>query len=246
MIFLLKKRNEVEISMSFIEWFLSNWYANCFTIITVVLSGLISLIISAVYYRKGNRNNLRMAVIHPIIRLLQDAYSRKNYDKLNEIAKDYSTRYLTKTEEQKLNSLLMAYKEVSTYNDISVNADILFSYFEYTLKKNQINPKPVPIEYEGEVVYGSYPSDLFYLSQDLEKVLRRYDPNFEPDECKDAIISLYEHYCKEYYTSDKIKYFDDYTLREVLKKSEIRAKWDKKFDVAKEAKEQFLKLKIAQ
>ena len=92
----------------------------------------------------------------PIIRLLQDAYSRKNYDKLNEIAKDYSTRYLTKTEEQKLNSLLMAYKEVSTYNDISVNADILFSYFEYTLKKNQINPKPVPIEYEGEVVYGKY------------------------------------------------------------------------------------------
>ena len=71
--------------MSFIEWFLSNWYANCFTIITVVLSGLISLIISAVYYRKGNRNNLKMAVIHPIIRLLQDAYSRKNYDKLNEI-----------------------------------------------------------------------------------------------------------------------------------------------------------------
>ena len=44
--------------MSFIEWFLSNWYANYFTIITVVLSGLISLIISAVYYRKGNRNNL--------------------------------------------------------------------------------------------------------------------------------------------------------------------------------------------
>ena len=32
----------------------------------------------------------------------------------------------------------------------------------------------------------------------------------------------------------------------ILKKSEIRAKWDKKFDVAKEAKEQFLKLKIAQ
>ena len=123
--------------------------------------------------------------------------------------------------------------------------NILFSYFEYTLKKNQINPKPVPIEYEGEVVYGSYPPDLFYLSQDLEKVLMRYDPNFEPDECKDAIISLYEHYCKEYYTSDKIKYFDDYTLREVLKKSEIRAKWNKKFDVAKEAKEQFLKLKIA-
>ena len=51
--------------MSFIEWFLSNWYANCFTIIIVVLSGRISLIKSAVYYRKGNRNNLKMAVIYP-------------------------------------------------------------------------------------------------------------------------------------------------------------------------------------
>ena len=236
----------MKIKMSFKEWFLLNWYANCFTIITVILSGLISLIISAIFYYKGNRNNLKMAVIHPIIRILQETYSRKNYDKLNEMAKDYSTRYLTKTEEQKLNFLLMTYKEVSTYNDISVNADILFSYFEYTLKKNQINPKPVPIEYEGEVVCGSYPPDLFYLSQDLEKILRRYDPNLEPDECKDAIISLYGQYCKEYYTSDKIKYFNDYTLGEVLKKSEIRAKWDKKFDVAKEAKEQFLKLKIAQ
>lgn len=77
MIFLLKKRNEVEISMSFIEWFLSNWYANCFTIITVVLSGLISLIISAVYYRKGNRNNLRMAVIHPIINYFLQRHNAK-------------------------------------------------------------------------------------------------------------------------------------------------------------------------
>ena len=150
-----------------------------------------------------------------------------------------------KSEAQKLNALLFAYKEVSSYNDVAVNADILFSYFEYKLKKNQINTKPVLIEHEGEIVYSDYPPDVFYLSQDLEKTLRRYDPNFEPDECRAIVISLYEKYCKEYYTSEKISYFDDYTLNEVLKKSEIRAKWDKKFDVAKEAKEQFLKLKIA-
>ena len=230
--------------MNFEEWFNTNFYANCFTLITVVLSGIISLIISAAYYYKGNRNNLKMSVIHPIKRLLEDAYSRKNYSKLCEITKDYSTRYLRKSEAAKLNSLLISYKEVSEYNDLAVNADILFSYFEYKLKKNQINPKPVPIEHEGEIVYSDYPPDLFYLSQDLEKALRRYDPNFEPDDCKEMIISLYEKYCKEYYTSDKIKYFDDYTLGEVLKKSEIRAKWDRKFDVAKEAKQQFLELKI--
>lgn len=84
------------------------------------------------------------------------------------------------------------------------------------------------------------------MGDDLEKALNRYDPDFEPDECKDAVISLYKQYCKRYYTSDKIQYFDDYSLREVLKKSEISEKWNKKFDEVKEAKEQFLNLKIAQ
>ena len=43
----------------FIKWFLENWNANIFTLFTVLLSGIISLIISAAYYRKGNRNNLK-------------------------------------------------------------------------------------------------------------------------------------------------------------------------------------------
>lgn len=63
--------------MSLKEWFNTNLFSNCFTLITVALSGIISLIISAAYYHKGNRNNLKMSVIHPIIRILKDTYSRK-------------------------------------------------------------------------------------------------------------------------------------------------------------------------
>lgn len=230
--------------MNFIKWFCDNWYANCFTLITVVLSGIISLAISALYYRKGNRNNLRMAVIHPIIRLLEEAYTRQNYKLLCEISKEYSVRYMSKDEVKKLTSLLSAYKEVSSYNDTYVSADILFSYFEYTLKKNDIAVKPVPFEYEGEIIYYDYPPDLHYLSSDLQRLLNKIEPEIEPDEFKDAVISLYEHYCKKYYSSKKIKYFDDYTVKEVLKKSKIRQKWDGKFDEVKKAKEQFMNLKI--
>ena len=50
---------------------------------------------------------------------------------------------------------------------------------------------------------------------------------------------------KEYYSSKEIEYFDDYTLQEVLEKSKIREEWDNKFDAVKNAKEQFLTLKIA-
>ncbi len=230
--------------MDFIKWFCNNWYANCFTIITVVLSGIISLAISAVYYRKGNRNNLKMAVIHPIIRLLEEAYTRQNYNILCDISKEYSVRYMSKNEAKKLTLLLSAYKEVSSYNDIYVSANILFSYFEYTLKKNNIEVKPVPFEHEGEIIYYDYPPDLHYLSNDLERLLNKIEPELQPDEVKEAVIELYEHYCKEYYTSEKIEYFEDYTIKEVMSKSKIRQKWNEKFDDAQKAKEQFLSLKI--
>ena len=50
---------------------------------------------------------------------------------------------------------------------------------------------------------------------------------------------------QKYYTSKKITYFDDYTLKQVLKQSEARKKWDKKFESVNRAKEEFRKLKIA-
>lgn len=85
---------------------------------------------------------------------------------------------------------------------------------------------------------------MHYLSNDLERLLNKIEPEIEPDEFKDAVISLYENYCKKYYSSKKIKYFDDYTVKEVLKKSKIRQEWDGKFDNVKRAKEQFMNLKI--
>lgn len=231
--------------MDFIKWFCDNWYANCFTLITVVFSGIISLAISAAYYHKGNRNNLKMSVIHPIIRLLEEAYTRQNYKLLCEISKEYCVRYMSKNEVKKLTSLLSAYKEVSSYNDTYVSADILYSYFEYTLTKNNVEVKPVPVEYEGEVVYYDYPSGVRYLLNDLERTLKKYEPEIQPSECKDAIIFLYRHYCKDFYALENIEYFNDYTLKEVLSQSKIRQEWDKKFDSAENAKKQFLKLKIA-
>jgi len=42
-----------------------------------------------------------------------------------------------------------------------------------------------------------------------------------------------------------LKYFDDYSLDEVLKKSNIRVKWNEKFDEIQKAKNKFLNLRIA-
>ena len=230
--------------MSFQQWFNNNWYSNCFTIITVIVSGIISLVISAAYYHKGNRNNLKMNVIHPIIRLFDEEYSQKNYEKLCGIAQDYTVRYMKRNEMSCLNKVLDAYKEVCRHNEISVNADSLFSYFEYKLRKNNINPKPVPVEYQGEYVYDDYPPNIFFLSENLEKILKETCLELESSECEEKISLLYNWYCKEYYAAGPLKYFDDYSLDEVLKKSKIRVKWNEKFEQIQDAKKEFLNLRI--
>ena len=48
----------------------------------IIISSLISLLISMMYYRKGNRDELLMSVIFPVVQLLNKSYSRKNYDEL--------------------------------------------------------------------------------------------------------------------------------------------------------------------
>ena len=224
----------------FVQW----WSVNGFNVVSIILSGIISLVISAAYSHKGNRNNLQMTMLFPIVRLLNEYYSRKNYHVLNELSQNYCNRYLTKSERKVLTNLVSAYKEISAYNTVSVNADIIMSYFEHLLKSNEIDPKPAPLIIDGETVAYDYPPDWNLLISSLENVFKQYEPEIEATECTEAIISILSHYCKEYYTSEKLPYFEDYDLETVLDKSKITQKWNDKFESMEKAKKEFLDLKI--
>lgn len=224
----------------FATWFIDNWL----TIFSIVLSGLVSLLISAVYFNKGNRNSLQMTMLFPITILLKECYSTKNYKALCDLSNNYCVRFMKKSEKRLLSKLVSSYKEVSNYSMVDMNADILFSYFEYVLRKNHIEVKPVPIEHEGEVVYYDYPPDLHYLNYDLEKVLKKYDPDFQPEECKEAIVSLFLHYGSKCYSETHLQFFNDYSLDEVFRQSKIKKNWDCKFDEIEKIKCELFDLKI--
>jgi len=51
-----------------------------------------------------------------------------------------------------------------------------------------------------------------------------------PDDCKEEITNALNYYCKQYYTSKEIEFFDDYTVGKVTKESQVTKKWDKKFN----------------
>ena len=81
--------------LEYFKWIINPEYinSNIFTLISVILSGGISWIISAVYFSVGNRNNLKASVLHPIRRLLDSTPSWDKY------------RSLTETERQNLGKL---------------------------------------------------------------------------------------------------------------------------------------------
>lgn len=231
--------------MGFWKWFSEDLYSNCFTLLTVLLSGVISWMISAVYYHKGNRTNLQMSVILPIKDLLYERYTIDNYKTLCKLRKEYSVKYLKKSERKVLVALCSAYKDISKYDENDVNIEILFSYFETTLKHNNINFEPVPIIINGEVADYEPPEEYFDLYDDLARTLGKFDPYYQPIECQNAVINLFKHYCKMLCPVDNIEFFADNSLVDILLKSEERAKWKEKFKIMNTAKETFMNLKLA-
>ena len=84
-----------------------------------------------------------------------------------------------------------------------------------------------------------------YLRDDLSKIIEERPYEIDEDgSTTDIIKTLFEAYCKEYFSNKKIDYFDDFSLDEVFKKSRVRNEWDQKLSAYKLAEETFLGLKI--
>lgn len=230
---------------SFSDWVNQVW-ANVFTLVSVALSGLISWIVSAVYYRKTNRTSLKTFVIKPTLELLEKncSYNEK-YKMLCAIFNEYSIRYMNEAETKNWRNLVEAYEKVQSYDYYFVCAESLFSYFEFKLKDSGIEAQCVPVEYEGEIVYYDYPFIEQTFLKDLSTRLEQYDFEYQEDLCKQEIDICFCSYLKSYFSTKTIKFFDDYSINEVLEKSKIAKQWEKKFNELKQAKQSFLDLPIS-
>lgn len=226
----------------FFEWVIDpkNINANIFTLLSVVLSGLVSWIISAIYFSIGNRNALKSGVLHPMRRLLEQPPSWSNYRVLTELTKEHSIKYLHKNERSVLDELLLAYEDVCRYNYAVVCAESLSSYFKYKLKKNGIDPSPIPIYIEDELVDVDVPADMLYFKDDLARAVMQYPPEYDTENFTRVVQDLFKHYCKTCYTDKEIVFFDDHSISTVLKRAKIRSEWDEKFKRYKLAKDTFL------
>lgn len=232
--------------LEYFKWIIdpNNINANIFTLISVILSGIVSWIISAVYFSIGNRNNLRASVLYPVRRLLESTPSWDKYRTLTEFTTDYSMKYLKHKERPVIEELLSSYEDVCRYNYEAVCAESLFSYFNYKLKKNGIDPSPVPVYIEDELVDVEFPSDMLYFRDDVARAIEQYPPEYDTENCTNAVLYLFEFYCKKCYTDKKIVFFDDNSILEVLEKAKNRSEWNDKFSRYKAARDAFLNMNV--
>ena len=222
-----------------------NINSNIFTLVTVVISGWISLLISKHYFKKSNdinnMENLKISVIHPLIALLNSTpYTIENYNRLVALDKEYSIKYMSATERACLANLREAYKEIAYYDEDAVNAKILFSYFERCLSEQGIKWDPKPVEINGEIVDYDPPDGYFELENDITRVLRRFDYHIEPTECQEALERIFNSHVRNYCSGQKASFFKDAIMSKIIKQDELTAKSNELFVRYQKLKTEFL------
>lgn len=232
-----------------IQWFLDNLYTNIFTILTVIASGLISLLISKYYFKKSNdvnnRENLKISVIHPLIELLGSTpYTIEKYNRLVALEKEYSIKYMPAKERDCLANLRAAYKDIAYYNEDAANAKILFAYFERCLSEQGITWDPKPVEINGEIVDYEPPDGYFELEDDIARAFRRFDYHFESTECQDLLERIFNNHVRNYCSGKKASFFKDLTLSKIIKQDALTAKNNEMFEKFRQLKTEFLALPL--
>lgn len=222
-----------------------------FTFITVILSALISLLISAYYFRKGNRANLEVSVIYPLCNALKKSYSNENYELISKLSKEYSIRYMNTKEKIQLNKLLKAYELIANSSMNSISATILSLYFEYKMKEANININCIPMEDEGKLLGYVKPYELSFMYDDILKLLKITNFYFYENygyqwggSIEEEITKIYHKYINICQFSNEVEFFKDKSAIQIVECSKEYKKWkDDLKNFAKE-KEQFLNLKI--
>ena len=106
----------------------------------------------------------------------------------------------------------------------------------------------VPEYFEGEMVYYSTPSELYYLVDDIKRIIDDHPPEYNYDEEVEPIENKIQHifkaYCKRYLEDKEIDYFKQITVYDIYKDSSIKAEWDEKLSNYRIIEKEFLEMKI--
>ncbi|MFV0515799.1 MAG: hypothetical protein ACK5MV_00165 [Aminipila sp.] len=210
---------------------------NVITVLSIVISGIISWIISYVFFNKTNRCNLEITIIIPITELINKAPSKENAHSVERKSQEFCNRFLKKKEEKSLKRLVETYKAIQIYDTEELYGLVLYDYFFYRLDQNGITYKGTMYNFE----YDECEEDLFIPPEitQLQKII--YNTGVYS---QDRLKELFEETSLLFYGETEVAFFEDYSLEEVIEISRKNKERNQQLEEYEKAKQEFLKLGI--
>ena len=222
--------------------FYHNYESTIWSILSIIISGLLSLWISRYYYRKGNRNAVEQNVFLPVIQILSKPISKQCYKELSSIPKLYDFRFLTQSEVSAFRQLEQAYKKVSHETIEEIEAEALKHYFIQVLREAGIIVEQEPVIIQSEVIAYQIPERINYLKNDIARQLDSipYDWHENAHETQGCIDILLKRYAKDVFGDKKISFFEKCDIENAISQTEAWRKYEEKYQEYLKAKKSFL------
>lgn len=220
------------------------------TIAGIIVSGIVSVIVSQIYFYKANRNGLEMNVILPIIQMLKSEDTDKIFQHIQPYAESYYLRYFRKKERKAWTQLYLKCGELIGSNEVGRIANVLDIYFEGKLEENGIGKCYYPTyDEDGGIVeeydvYEHHLSNNFLFIHNLENELKKNDVRYQEEESEQVLIGFFNWCCEQVYDGIKMEYFKDKSLSSIIEESAVTKEWNERIHSANKAREEFLDLKI--
>lgn len=220
------------------------------TIAGIIVSGIVSVVVSHIYFYKANRNGLEMNVILPMIKMLKSEDIDKIFKHIQPYAESYYLRYFRKKERKAWAELYLKVGELIGSNAIGRIANIIDIYFEEKLEENGIGKSYCPLyDEDGEIVdeyedYAHHLANEILFMHNLENELKKKDIMYQEEESEKVLIDFFDWCCEQVYDGIKIEYFKDKSLSSIVGESTVTKEWNEKIYSAHKAREKFLDLKI--
>ncbi|MBQ7739875.1 MAG: hypothetical protein IJT65_01390 [Eubacterium sp.] len=185
-------------------------------VISIIVSGFISWLITFLYFKKTNRNAALANVLEPFAVALEGNPVDETLYELMEIQEKYEYLFLSKKERIAINNCVTSLSELVSNTDMSIDSVILKKHFFKTLEKYGYSLYEDNNEYIFINDNGEQELSLYYYGDIEESILNLFKANDDKYYCIES-----QNSAQVYLEKEINKIFNDYAQRYL----------DKPFDV---------------
>lgn len=194
-------------------------YSGLVSLVSVILSGLVSLIVTVIYYKKSNVNNVKASIVDKIYEILEQPFSRNNRILLTTLVHQYSISFLNKKQKKCLYDLDKSYSAISIKRLQNIEASAIVKHYHSVLKKRiSIEVQPLYDDennwIDDEIPDGADIELYIFLTQLNDKHWLDYENDLDIEEKINKLLA--ENAKNVFGYEETIDYFEGTSVNKII------------------------------